>query len=205
MDIKKEIETTLRQTRREGIEDLLKYMDEAGFYTSPASTKYHGAAAGQLAVHSLNVCNAAIDVATAWCGENWVDNNINSIVICALLHDLGKAGQFNKPYYVDNVLKTGQSKAQPFKVNDELMTLDHELVSVIEASKYIKLTEDEQRAIAWHNGLYGLFKYQIAGKETPLYMIIHFADMWASRVMESDDIKIAKTVEAGDEDVFRNN
>ena len=85
------------------------------------------------------------------------------------------------------------------------MTLDHELVSVIEASKYIKLTEDEQMAIAWHNGLYGLFKYQIAGKETPLYMIIHFADMWASRVMESDYIKIAKTVEAGDEDVFRNN
>lgn len=35
-------------------------------------------------------------------------------------------------------------------------------------------------------------------------MIIHFADMWASRVMESDDIKIAKTIEAGDEDVFRN-
>lgn len=205
MEIKKQIETMLRKTKREGIEDLLKYMDEAGFYTSPASTKYHGAAAGALAVHSLNVCNAAIDLATAWCGENWVDNNINSIVICALLHDLGKAGQFNKPYYVDNVLKTGTSKAQPFKVNDELMTLDHELVSVIEASKYIALTEDEQRAIAWHNGLYGLFKYQIAGKETPLYMIIHFADMWASRVMESDDIKIAKTIEAGDEDVFRNN
>ena len=187
MDIKKEIEHLLRQTKRDGIEDLLNYMDNAGFYKAPASTKYHGASEGALAVHSLNVFNCALDLATAWCGENWVDNNISSIVICALLHDLGKAGQFNKPYYVDNILKKGRSEAQPFKINDELMTLDHEIVSVIEASKYIELTEDEQRAIAWHNGLYGTFKYQIAGKETPLYMIIHFADMWASRVVESKE------------------
>lgn len=185
MDIKTEIEHLLRQTKRDGIEDLLAYMDKAGFYTSPASTKYHGAAEGALAVHSLNVFNCAMDIATALCGENWVDNNVNSIAICALLHDLGKAGQYNKPLYVENILKTGRSGAQPFKTNDELMTLDHEIVSVIEASRYIKLTEDEQRAIAWHNGLYGLFKYEIQGKETPLYMIIHFADMWASRVMET--------------------
>jgi 23S rRNA maturation-related 3'-5' exoribonuclease YhaM len=187
MDIKEQIEHLLRQTKRDGIEDLLKYMDKAGFYTSPASTKYHGAAEGALAIHSLNVFNAALDLATAWCGENWVDNNINSIVICALLHDLGKTGQFNKPLYVDNILKTGRSEAQPYKINGDLMTLDHEIVSVIEVQKYIELTEDEQRAIAWHNGLYGTFKYQIAGKETPLYMIIHFADMWASRVIESKE------------------
>lgn len=185
MDIKTEIEHLLRQTKRDGIEDLLAYMEKAGFYTSPASTKYHGASKGALAVHSLNVFNAAMDIATALCGENWVDNNANSIVICALLHDLGKAGQYNKPLYVENILKTGRSAAQPYKTNDELMTLDHEIVSVIEASRYIELTEDEQRAIAWHNGLYGLFKYEIQGKETPLYMIIHFADMWASRVMET--------------------
>lgn len=185
MDIKKEIETLLRATKREGIDDLLKYMDNAGFYKAPASTKYHGAAEGALAVHSLNVCNAAIDLANAWLGENITDEFINSIVISALLHDLGKAGQFNKPLYVENILKKGRSEAQPYKTNEDLLTLDHEIVSVIEASKYIQLTEDEQRAIAWHNGLYGAFKYQIQGKETPLYMIIHFADMWASRVLES--------------------
>ena len=188
MEIRKEIEHLLRKTERAGVEDLLNYMDKSGFYTAPASTKYHGASEGALAVHSLNVFNAALDLATAWCGENWVDNNINSIVIAALLHDLGKAGQFNKPLYVENILKKGRSDAQPYKTNDELMTLPHEIVSVIEASKYIELTEDEQRAIAWHNGLYGAFKYQIPGKETPLYMLIHFADMWASRVMESKGV-----------------
>ena len=184
MDIKIEIETLLRSTEREGVEDLLKYMDEAGFYTAPASTKYHGATEGALAVHSLNVLQAAVDLARAWLGDSLEIEFTNSIIICALLHDLGKAGQYGKPLYIENVLKKGRSEAQPFKINDELMTLPHEVVSVIEASKYIKLTEDEQRAIAWHNGLYGAFKYDIQGKETPLYMILHFADMWASRVIE---------------------
>jgi 23S rRNA maturation-related 3'-5' exoribonuclease YhaM len=184
MDIKQEIELLLRSTEREGVEDLLKYMDEAGFYTAPASTKYHGATEGALAVHSLNVFKAAVDLASAWLGDILENEFINSIIICALLHDLGKAGQYGKPLYIENVLKKGRSEAQPFKINDELMTLPHEVVSVIEASKYIKLTEDEQRAIAWHNGLYGAFKYDIQGKETPLYMILHFADMWASRVIE---------------------
>lgn len=183
MDIKIEIEKLLRSTERKGVEDLLKYMDEAGFYKSPASTKYHGAEEGALAVHSLNVLNAALDLATAWCGNNWVANNCDSIVIAALLHDLGKAGQFGKPLYLENVFGKDAIE-QPYRINNELMTLDHEVVSVIEASKYIKLTEDEQRAIAWHNGLYGIFKDKIKGKETPLYMIIHFADMWASRVIE---------------------
>ena len=175
MDIKKEIEYLLRKTERYGIEDLLKYMDAAGFYTAPASTKYHGAAEGQLAAHSLNVCNAAIDLAIAWGVDELLD--LNSIVICALLHDLGKAGQFGKPLYIP-------SDETPYKFNRDLKTLDHEVVSLVEIQKYIKLTEEEQQAIAWHNGLYGIFSDRIKGKETPLYMIIHFADMWASRVME---------------------
>lgn len=188
MDIKKEIETLLRATKREGIDDLLKYMDNAGFYKAPASTKYHGAAEGALAVHSLNVCNAAIDLANAWLGENITDEFINSIVISALLHDLGKAGQFNKPLYVENILKKGRSEAQPYKTNEDLLTLDHEIVSVIEASKYIQLTEDEQFAIAFHNGLYtSIGRYGLQGKETPLQMIIHFSDLWASRVLESKE------------------
>lgn len=183
MEIKETIEDFLRSTGRPGIDDLLLYMEQAGFYEAPASTKYHGAAPGMLAKHSVNVCSAALQLADMWLGAEYEDYK-NSIIICALLHDLGKCGQFYKPLYVENILKTGQSKAQPYKTNSDLMTLEHEIVSVIDIQRFIELTEDEQRAIAWHNGLYGIFKYDIQGKETPLYMIIHFADLWASRVME---------------------
>lgn len=178
MDIKKEIEDILTSTKREGMANLLAYMESSGFYTAPASTKYHGAEKGALAVHSLNVYYAAMDLARAWCGEDWLNLFKDSIAIVALLHDLGKAGQFGKPLYIE-------SNTQPYKYNKSLWTLPHEIVSVVEASKHIKLTEVEQRAIAWHNGLYGVFKDEIKGNETPLYMVIHFADMWASRVIET--------------------
>lgn len=183
-DCKEYIEQHLRMTEREGIEDLISYMNECGFYTAPASTKFHGASEGMLAKHSINVMMAALTLAHTWLTKEEFDTMKDSIIICGLLHDLGKAGQFGKPFYVDNILKKGRSEAQPYKTNDDLMSIDHEVASVVEIQKYIELTEDEQRTILWHNGLYGNFKYQIPGKESRLYMIIHFADMWASRVME---------------------
>ena len=181
---KEEITELLTATNREGIEDLIAYLDEIGFYDAPASTRFHGAEAGALAKHSVNVMDCARSIAISLCGKKWYAAHQDSITICALLHDLGKAGQFGKPLYIENVLKKGTSEAQPFKINPDLMTLPHEVVSIVEATKFIDLTEDEQRAIAWHNGLYGIFKYDIPGKENELYMIIHFADMWASRIIE---------------------
>jgi 23S rRNA maturation-related 3'-5' exoribonuclease YhaM len=187
-DVREEVRKLLLDTKREGIEDLVDYLDEIGFYTAPASTRFHGAEVGALAQHSINVMDCARSIAIALCGKKWYQAHQDSITICALLHDLGKAGQFGKPLYIDNILKSGKpSDAQPFKTNDELKTLPHEIVSVVEATKFIDLTEEEQRAIAWHNGLYGIFKYEIQGKEDELYLIVHDADMWASRIVERED------------------
>lgn len=178
---------SLMDTKREGIVELLSYLTEIGFLEAPASTRFHGAYEGALIEHSVNVLECAEKIGVAWLGGAEYNKIKDSVVICALLHDVGKCGQFGKPLYVPNILKTGPSEKQPYKTNDDLMTLPHEIVSCIEITKFIDLTEEEQRAIAWHNGLYGCFKYDIQGKETPLYMIIHFADMWASRVVEKED------------------
>lgn len=179
------IRDRLLSTKREGIEELLDYMDEIGFLTSPASTQFHGAYEGALAEHSVNVLECAEKIGVALLGGAEYNKIQDSVIICAILHDLGKCGQFGKPLYVPNILKSGEvSDKKPYETNKDLMTLPHEIVSCIEATKFIDLTEEEQRAIAWHNGLYGCFKYDIQGKETILYMIIHWADMWASRIVE---------------------
>lgn len=183
---KEVIETALRGTGRHNINNLLEYMDNAGFYTAPASTKYHGAVEGGLADHSINVWRIATQTAQAITGVD-METIENSIVITSLLHDLGKVGQFGKPLYVDNVLKKGISEAQPYKTNPDLRTLPHEVVSIVEIQKYIKLTEEEQQAICFHNGMYCDFRNDIKGHETPLYLILHFADMWASRVLEVEE------------------
>mgnify|MGYP004454638815 CR=1 FL=1 len=188
MNIKTFIENKLKETNREGIGELLAYIDGAKFYEAPASTKYHGAKDGALAEHSKNVYELAHKVAKAWLEKGEYCKLKDSITICALLHDLGKCGDFGKQNYVENILKSGnRSEKQPFATNNELLFVDHEIRSVKLCSKFIDLTEDEEFAILYHNGLYGPLRYSIQGKETPLYMIIHFADMWASRVIETKE------------------
>lgn len=175
------IPNLLRMTERPGIEDLLKWMEENGFYNAPCSGKYHLAKSGGLAEHSLNV----LRIATSLVCELMVERGTKplppgfgeSVVICALLHDLGKTGQYGKPNYIED------EEGGKFKGNKDLLYVPHEIRSVAIASKFIELTEEEQFAILYHNGLYGELK-SIKSNETPLYMILHFADMWASRVVE---------------------
>ena len=188
-NLKDRIEGLLMETGREGISELCHYMHENGFYEAPCSTQHHLAKIGGLAEHSMNVCELALKLSALL----YPDLPQESVVISALLHDLGKAGQFGKPNYVPNMLKGRgknaepyQSPTKPYASNPNLMCIDHEVRSIQIAEKYITLTEDENWAILMHNGMYGTFKYQIQGKETPLYLILHMADMWASRVVESE-------------------
>ena len=176
----------LSNTKRDGVEDLLKCMEDGGFFTAPCSGQHHLAKDGGLLEHSLNVLYCTRQLNKAW-GEP-VDDE--TIIIVSLLHDLGKMGDHGKANYVENILKSGKrSPVKPFVTNGNLTYLPHEVRSVMIAERYIKLTEEEETAILWHNGLYGTFKYDIQCKETPLYMILHFADMWCSRVVEIDEVE----------------
>lgn len=207
MERKERIENLLMPIRREGMDKLLAWMEENGFYQMPCSGGNHLAKEGGLAEHSLNVLGIMQDMSFLLCnGQDGLSKeDQDAIYICALLHDLGKCGDYGKPGYIPNMLKGRATKAnpepepyqspsKPFKVNDELSAVDHEIRSVKIASKYISLTEEEELAILWHNGLYGNFKYQISGKETPLYLLLHFADMWASRVTEKGEAAREETV-----------
>ena len=196
--MKDRIESLLLSTEREGMENLLTWMRENGFYESSCSGGNHLAKEGGLAEHSLNVFSLMYSIRNEGILGNNFGMSTESIIICGLLHDLGKCGDHGKPGYVPNMLKgratkanpdpePQQSKSKPFKVNADLFPIDHEVRSVKIASKFIELTEEEELAILWHNGLYGNFRYQIQGKETPLYMLLHFADMWASRVIEREE------------------
>ena len=45
----------LRSTEREGIEDLIEWLETTDFFEAPASTKGHGSFIGGLLLHSINV------------------------------------------------------------------------------------------------------------------------------------------------------
>lgn len=182
------IRASLLKTKREGMEDLLDFMEESGFFTAPCSGGNHLCKEGGLAEHSCNVMFTAEKMSVVLLGgKNITDEIRNSIVIAALLHDLGKVGDYGKQLYVENILKSGKrSDAKPFMRNKSLTNVPHAIRSIKLATLFIDLREDEEWAILTHDGLYDFMKYEIQGHETWLSMLIHWADMWSSHVVEGD-------------------
>ena len=139
--MKDRIEALLMSAGRAGMGRLLAWMDANGFYQMPCSGGHHLAKEGGLAEHSLNVFYLMHGLRNEGILVNNSGIPTDSIVICGLLHDLGKCGDYGKPGYVPNMLKGRATKAnptpepyqspnKPFKVNDELSTIDHEVRSV---------------------------------------------------------------------------
>lgn len=188
LDPKEVISKSLLKTGRQGVEDLIDYMEEIGFFDAPCSGGNHLCEPGGLARHSVNVMFTAEKMSVSLLGgTNITDEIRNSVVIAALLHDLGKCGDYGKKMYVENILKSGkQSEAKPWKRNPELLPLDHATRSIKLATLFIDLTEEEEFAIRYHDGLYETANYGVKGHETKLYMLLHWADMWSSRVLEGD-------------------
>jgi len=179
--------SALRDTERRGIENLIQYMDESGFFDAPCSTQYHLSCEGGLAQHSINVCDTLIGLARQLCVSDCPD--YHTLVIVGLLHDLGKVGDHYKPLYVENVLKkTGKrSESKPFMSNPDLLSVPHEVRSIVIAERFIRLTEEEEHAILFHNGTYTGIGYEWKGKEKPLDLLTHWADMWCCRVTEVEE------------------
>ena len=191
--VREEITAVLMKTKREGIEDLIGVMEEKGFFEAPASSGggRHNAEPGGLAAHSLNVQHMTEKLSVALIGsKNITPEFRNSLALVSLLHDLGKCGDYGKALYVPNILKSGKvSEAKPWERNKELTNIPHAIRSVIIAERWIDLTEEEEYAIMYHDGLYdretgGMAVIQ--GHETKLLMLLHWADMWASRIIEGN-------------------
>lgn len=172
----------IEQVKRPGKDNLINYLEQSDYFKAPSSTQYHGSKEQGLLEHSLNVADLMLRVNNI---EKFKTTDIESTIICGLFHDLGKSTYFNKPNYLPNILKSGEvSKAKPYEHNSERLYIPHQVASIHILSQYIELTEEETFAILYHNGLYTPDGKAVMGNETKLMLLLHFADMWASRFME---------------------
>lgn len=185
LDNKTYVVNALMSTKRPGMEDLIDYMTECGFFEAPCSSQFHLATKFGLVHHTRNVMETAEKLGVTLLGGAEYNKIHESVIIAAGLHDLGKMGQFEKQLYTPKLLKDGSVGKVPYEQNKDLLPVDHEIRSVAIASMFIDLTEEEQFAILYHNGLYGTVgRYSLQGKETQLYLIVHTADLWCSRFLE---------------------
>ena len=178
------------------------YLDNTDFFTAPASTRFHLSETGGLCAHSLNVYFAAVSLNHVFCIKNE-----HSIILCSLLHDICKADVYSQEYknvkvYDEEVLANADKRKikkdskgeyiwdQKLQyVFDDRWPFGHGSKSAYIASSLIDLTPEEAMAIRYHMGAFEDGDKNNCSKvyETnKLALLIHFADMYASKIMEGE-------------------
>ena len=153
-------------------------LDELGFFTAPASTKYHGAYEGGLFDHSLEVAKNLVEL-TEKLGLVW--ERPESPYVVGMYHDLCKCDNYVINPYAD------LGRNPQYIYNPEIILPGHGDKSIIMLQRYIDLTGEELTCIRWHMGAYEtdtkLWDYYGRAIETyPNVLYTHTADMIASKI-----------------------
>ena len=195
-NLKQQFQEKLLSTKRDGMENVIKHLERLGFFTAPASTKFHLSVKGGLMEHSWNVCNTALMLR-----EQMIQMKPEladklpeeSVVVASLLHDVCKSN-----IYKDAILnrKNDQGyweKMPGYEVDYSSLPLGHGEKSVIMLLTLgLKLTKDEMLAIRWHMTAWELAfqspeqksNLQKAREIAPLCAIIQAADGLSSALLE---------------------
>ena len=171
----------LRSTNREGIENLINFLEKTDFFKAPASTRFHGDYEGGLLEHSMKVYEIFKEKVKNASIEMNVSND--TIIISALLHDVCKAN-FYKVDYRNAKNELGVWEKVPYYTIDDQIPYGHGEKSVMMISEFIKLTPEEKYAIRWHMGFTEPKEvYNTIGaayKKYPLALLLFEADLEAT-------------------------
>lgn len=186
MNVKEEFERIARrEISRPDIEKLLDWLESTDFYTAPASSRYHGAFEGGLAMHSLNVyrrlkeLNDFYDMEGAGCSRE-------SEAIVALFHDLCKVDCYKVSTRNVKNDKTGQWEKVPFyKFEEDFPFGGHGSKSVYLVQYFMPLEPFEAAAINCHMGPWDRQDYGNPGEvfeNNRLAWLLHVADEAATYI-----------------------
>lgn len=176
--MKEEFISLLRSTNRDGIEDLIQFLEKSDFYKAPASTRFHGSYEGGLLEHSMKV----YEILKHKVKNSVLDLNVSddTLIIIALLHDICKAN-FYKVDYRNAKNERGEWEKVPYYTVDDTIPYGHGEKSVMMITEYMKLTVEEKYCIRWHMGFTEPKEvYNTLGqafKKFPLALILHEADL----------------------------
>ena len=177
---------------REGAAELLTWLEGTDFFEAPASTRFHGACAQGLVMHSLNVYKV---LRSKFCRD---EENLESVVIAALLHDVCKANYYTMSTRNVKNKDTGRWEEVPFySITDEL-PYGHGEKSVWLLDRHMRLTVEEAMAIRWHMGGFddaargGCKAISEAYDAYPLAVKLHMADLAATYLLEKGTSSVNK-------------
>lgn len=171
--MKEEFIALLKQVDREGMDNLIDFLNRSDFFEAPASTRFHGCYKGGLLEHSMKVYEIL----------KTKTEDSDSVKIIALLHDICKAN-FYKVDYRNAKNEQGVWEKVPYYTVDDTIPYGHGEKSVMMLSEFIKLTPEERYAIRWHMGFTEPKElYRTIGqayKKYPIALLVHEADLEAT-------------------------
>lgn len=179
--MKEEFISLLNTINREGMKDLLAFIEKTDFYKAPASTRFHGSFEGGLLEHSMKVYeilkekvkNSPVDLVVSE----------DTVKIVALLHDICKVN-FYKVDYRNAKNERGEWEKVPYYTVEDTIPYGHGEKSVMMITEYMKLTVEEKYAIRWHMGFTEPKEvYNTLGeafKKYPLALLLFEADLEAT-------------------------
>lgn len=154
------------------------YLIGNGFFTAPASTKYHGAYEGGLFDHSMTVATLLLDL-SAFNKLKW--ERAESPLYIGMFHDLCKIDQYKN---TDVDLNNGKLI---YEWNSETFLKGHGDKSIMLLASLIQLTEEEVFCIRYHMGAFTEKEewndYNRAIRKYNNVLWVHHADMIASQIL----------------------
>lgn len=173
---------------RNGIDNLLSWLEKSDFYTAPASTRFHGNYKGGLIEHSLNVYECLKKLNQ----EKGFPYSDETIATVSLFHDICKVNCYKISQKNVKDPDTGRWHTVDYYTRDSSwMPLGHGEKSCIILQRFLKkLTVEEIIAIRWHMGGFdsavrgGDYDISSAYDQYPLAVMLHIADMEATYFME---------------------
>ena len=187
------IELYTTHIHRDGSAALLDYLtSRSDFFTAPASARFHGAYAGGLCDHSVNVYHCLTDYLTRERVQELygLDYPPESVAVVSLLHDLCKIGCYKSG--TRNVKNAeGKWEAVPTFHFEDPLPYGHGEKSVYIISGFMRLTREEAMAIRWHMGFSGSEDPRTIGQaleQYPLAFALSVADMEATYFLEGERV-----------------
>lgn len=187
----------LSETNRSGMDSVLNKLEETGFFDAPASTKFHLSCKGGLLEHSLNVYNAALMVREQIIKvrpELEEQLPLDSIAICALLHDTCKCDIYKEGILSRKSADGYWEKYVGYQVDYNTgLPLGHGEKSVILLLSWgLELEPEEMLAIRWHMSAWDMpmqspehkESFNAAKAKSPLVSLIQTADGIATGLLE---------------------
>lgn len=171
--------------KRDGIDDLMNWLEQSDFYIAPASTRFHGSYKGGLLQHSLNVYHELKRLMTVYPLRVLEE----SVLIASLFHDLCKVNF----YGVEKRNRKNDSgkweSYDAYCVNEKFKYGGHGSKSVFIIQSFMKLTAEEAVAIQNHMSAFSGENVGEVGKsfeQFPFAWLVSVADQAATYIVEKE-------------------